>query len=251
MTTEKLKKERITLITAGCSFSELIIGFPETWPLWVERKYGFSAVHTGKSCQGNGMISRTVLHQIHEQLKTHSPENLLVGIMWSGTSRHEQYVNDKLQFRKNIDGWIDNPVSFIDNDPGSWVIYNSNWKLPQANIYYRNIFDPIYSQIQTLEHILRVQDYLKLHNIKYFMGTYTDQVFDIRHHPSLDWMYDQIDFDKFLPVEGCWDWVRDNSKLPMPVTSCGDHPTSGQHEEFTTQVIVPFLKEKYNLDNIR
>jgi len=242
--------KKLKLITAGCSFSEIRRDYPETWPVWVERKYGLSAVHTGKSCQGNGMISRSVLYQIDLQLKTHSPDNLLVGIMWSGPTRHEQYVNERANFSSNVDGWIDNPVTFIEDDPGSWIIYNANWQIPQAKKYYRNMFDTIYSQIQTLEHILRVQDYLELHNIKYFMGTYTDDVFKVRDHPNLDWMYNRINFDKFLPIEGCWDWVRDNSKFPMPPKN-GNHPSSKQHEEFTHHVIVPFLKEKYNIDDIR
>ena len=40
--------------------------------------------------QGNGMIARKAIWAVHEQLKTTPPEQLLVGIMWSGPSRSEQ-----------------------------------------------------------------------------------------------------------------------------------------------------------------
>jgi hypothetical protein len=106
----------------------------------------------------------------------------------------------------------------------------------------------MYAQIQTLENIIRVQNYLKLHNIKYFMSTYTSEVFAVKDNPNLDHLYEQIDFSKFLPVDGCFEWCKEQSGLPMPYVN-DNHPSTEQHKLFTEQVIIPFLTNTYNIDN--
>lgn len=237
------------LITGGCSFSDTTTN-DKTWPFWLAEKIKFQkVVHTGFKSQGNGMISRKVIHAVHNVLKENSSDDLLVGIMWSGPDRHEQYINHKIVLEDNIDNWFANPITFVDNDPGSWVIYNAHWKIPYAKNYYKFIHDSIFSQIQTLEHVIRVQNYLKLHKIKYFMSTYTSSVFSLKNNPNLDHLYEQIDFDKFLPVEGEFEWVRDYSNLPLPYLSGpGDnHPSPAQHNLFVENVIQPFLKQHYNI----
>ena len=243
-----MKKSKTSLlITSGCSFTETRI--QKTWPLHLEKYLEpKNVIHTGLGCQGNGMISRKTIHAVHTALKTHKPKQLLVGVMWSGPSRHEQYSKDDPNFAHNIDGWMDNPVKIIDQDPGGWIIYNSYWKIPQAKNYYKQVYDPVYAQILTLEHIIRTQNYLKLHKIKYFMSTYTKEVLELRDNPNLDHLYEQIDFDNFLPVEGEYEWALNECKLPW--TSPDYHPSIEQHDEFTKQIILPFVKDKYNVDSI-
>lgn len=243
---KKLQQQQHTLITSGCSFTETQI--ETTWPIHLSNILKYKQnIHLGEGCQGNGMISRKLIHAVHTALKTNKADNLLVGVMWSGPSRHEQYMSKPVKFSKNADGWNRNPINIVDNDKGGWVIYNAHWTILQATNYYRNMYDPIFSQIQTLEHVIRVQNYLKLHNIKYFMSTYTNEVFALKDNPNLDHLYEQIDFDHFLPVEGCYEWARDVSNLPFyrPIDR---HPTKKQHLMFTKEVILPFLKDKYNID---
>jgi hypothetical protein len=243
----KSKRQLITLITSGCSFSEPIIA--KTWPLHLEKYLAPKNVnHLGLGSQGNGMISRKAIHAVHTALKTTPSKKLLVGIMWSGPSRHEQYSTENPMFSSNIDGWMNNPTKVDPRESGGWIIYNANWKIPQAQHYYRHMYDPVYAQILTLEHIIRTQNYLKLNNINYFMSTYTKEVFEIRDHVNLDHLYEQIDFDKFLPVEGEYEWALNESGLPW--TSPDFHPSNQQHRMFAKQVILPFIKEKYNIDSI-
>ena len=67
----KSKRQLITLITSGCSFSEPIIA--KTWPLHLEKYLAPKNVnHLGLGSQGNGMISRKAIHAIHNALKTTS-----------------------------------------------------------------------------------------------------------------------------------------------------------------------------------
>ena len=241
-------RQPLTLITSGCSFSEPIIA--KTWPLHLERQLRpKNAIHTGLGCQGNGMISRKAIHAVHNALKTHKPKNkMLVGIMWSGTSRHEQYSLEDPNFTHNIDQWMSNPTKVDPDEPGGWIIYNAHWKIPQARHYYKHMYDPVYAQILTLEHIIRTQNYLKLHNVDYFMSTYTDEVLKMRDHANLDHLYEQIDFENFLPVEGEHEWARYHSGIPW--TSPDLHPSSQHHSAFAKKVILPFIKNKYNIDII-
>ena len=52
----------------------------------------------------------------------------------------------------------------------------------------------------------------------------------------------QINFANWLPVEGEYDWVKDNSKFPS--TDNDIHPTTEQHKEFTENIIIPWLKNR-------
>lgn len=235
------KKNKQVLITAGCSFTET--RQEKTWPVWLEAHLPLKeAIHTGLGSQGNGMISRKVIYAVHEALKNNNSADLIVGIMWSGTSRHEQYTDEKSKLpTKNIDGWMDNPTTFVKDDIGGWVIYNAHWRIPQAVNYYKNIYNRTYSQIQTLEHIIRTQNYLKLHNIKYFMGTYMDEVFEYKDNPNLDHLYEQIDFEQFLQTEGMMEWSR---KTGLPPLLYDHHPSQQMHKLFVDQVIMPFLNRQ-------
>ena len=234
------------LITSGCSFSETKTLCVKTWPHWLEQHTNLDVVNTAMGSQGNGMISRRVIHSVHEHLKHTSSDNILVGVMWSGPSRHEQYNSEKIDFNGNIDGWMENPTSYVEQDPGGWIIYNNHWKIKQAQRFYKYMYDPIYSQVLTLEHIIRVQNYLKLHNIKYFMSTYTKEVLNIRQNPNLDHLYEQIDFDHFLPCVGQLEWCIENTTYPLGPD--GKHPSNYQHRQFADELIIPWIEQKYKID---
>mgnify|MGYP001626805111 CR=1 FL=1 len=234
------------LITGGCSFSETKTLCVKTWPYWLAKRTNLQLVSTGMGSQGNGMISRRIIHAVHEQLKHTSADNIFVGIMWSGPSRHEQYNKEKIDFNGNVDGWMENPSSYADQDPGGWIIYNNHWNIKQAQQFYKHMYDPVYSQVLTLEHIIRVQNYLKLHNIKYFMSTYTKQVLLLRDNPNLDHLYEQIDFSCFLPCVGELEWCIENTDDDFAPD--GIHPMDIQHQKFTNELMIPWIKQKYNID---
>lgn len=229
------------LVTGGCSFSECISHWIDTWPRHLAKNLpDYQHISTAIGSQGNGLISRRIIYQIIELLKHHSPADLLVGIMWSGPNRYEVYKsNIPTRVKEDLQ---ENPTNFISGSNGSWTILNHNWNDDTSKIYYKYFYDHIGSLVNTYEHILRVQWFLKLHNIKYFMSTYTDEVFpDIeKTHPSTKHLYDQIDFSRFLPIAGEYEWCRDYSGLDFPIPG-DNHPSSEQHKKFTEQVILPFL----------
>jgi hypothetical protein len=236
-----------TLITGGCSFSECISSHMQTWPKQLANILDTEYIHisTAMGSQGNGLISRRILYRLLEELKTTKAEDILVGIMWSGPGRHDFYHSEKVHFDVS-EPWQENPTKFVKNTPGSWAILNHNWQNTYARTYYKNFHDIFGSLVYTLEHILRIQWFLKLHNIKYFMATYTSEVFpkEYMNHPEVKYLYEQVDKSKFLSIEGEYEWCVKN--MPNDFMEPGNnHPSNVQHKAFTEQVIIPFLKEKH------
>jgi len=185
--------------------------------------------------QGNGLISRSIIYEVNEQLKTHGADDLLVGIVWSGPDRHDFYLEPDRHInslRQNTEDWMKNPTGFV---PGinKWVILNHLWNVDYSKIWYENFHSEMGQYITTLEHILRTQWFLEKHNIKYFMSTYNSNVLPKKLQDDLSsaHLYEQIDFTVFLPVDGMAEWAG----------VAHEHPSTEQHKQFTEQVIMPFI----------
>lgn len=228
------------LITTGCSFSDPITPRPlHTWPGQLEQMIGAeSAVHLGRQSQGNGLIARRLIHHVaHRQ----DHDNLLVGIMWSGTDRTQSYTSDYntdcVRFEgRDCGGYVSQSKGYYqthneDPDSGGWLMHNPHW--PQSANHYRT-WDPVQGVIETFEWILYTQLIMQQHHIRYFMMCYMDQVLTHREHPAVQHLNQQIDWDQWVSTQGCWEW-------------CGsepDHPTQAQHTAYCEQVIVPWLHNK-------
>jgi hypothetical protein len=197
---------------------------------------------------------------VSEALKKYSKDDILVAVMWSGPGRYDYFVErtDYLSFSRNktnLDGWLENPTGFVRNASKNWVILNSGWKTPEAKLYYENFFDSIGSIIYTIEHILRTQWFLNQHGIKYFFTCYTDYVLHknvfsdikIREHAQIKYLYDMIDFDKFLPVNSITSWIIEN-QIPPLLDESDQHPNRAQHMAFVEGVIMPYLIDKKLID---
>lgn len=235
------------LITGGCSFSECISTFIDTWPRHLARSIPeYTHIPTGMGSQGNGLISRKVIYAVSQALKTERPEDILVGVMWSGINRHEKYSSYHLtEFEQNKNNWQRNPTRVVENSNDNWYVFNHHWDIPIVKNYYRNYYDDVGAMIASIEHILKVQWFLKNNNIKYFMSTYTDEVLTNKfvNHIDVKYLYDMIDMDKFLPVSSEYAWCRDSSSFDF--LNKGDpHPSTEQHGEFTEKVILPFLTQR-------
>lgn len=228
-------------ISSGCSFSECITKHIDTWPRHLARELNCDHISTAMSSQGNGLISRKIIYQVSEILKCQPQEDLLVGIMWSGPDRHEIYLENGHTDIKQ-DNWLENPTNVVTDK--KWSILNYHWKSKHSRTYYETFFDEIGQYVYTLEHILRTQWFLKLHNIKYFMTTYTGATLPsfLKSHSETKHLYEQIDFDNFLPVTGEFEWCKDFSNIDFPDPK-DYHPGTEQHKAFTKMVILPFLKK--------
>lgn len=253
-------------ISTGCSFSEVphqeLFGIPDplivedmhkvySWPVHVTKTLQCTPQYKGKGASGNGIISRTTIYEVLEALKTYKPEDILVGVMWSGAYRQEVYATEpKFNFEPLNNGVINqsNPASV----GGEFNFYKvmPYWEDEYSKWYYKNVYDEVWAQVQTLENILRVQWFLKNYNIRYFMTCYYPLVFsksdDIMNHPDVKYLYDAIDFNDFLDVDSEFEWC---ARLQDPRTwdyhkSQHAHPHTKQHKAFTDNVIIPHLQKK-------
>jgi len=239
------------LVTGGCSFSECLNWYKHqnpdnrTWPIHLKEYLGDVEHHSeSMGGQGNGLVSRRVQYRIHQLLKKYRPEEILVGVMWTGRDRFDFYFEQPVEFTTNIDGWMENPTRVVDDAPGGWVILNPHWKHEHNAPWYRHYYNEIASQIYTLEHILNLQRYLQLNKISYFMttnysGVFSDKDMD-KDNANLCWLREQIDWNKFLPIDNEHSWVNAN----CPSGDNNFHPRPVQHQHFVNQVILPWLKEK-------
>ena len=288
-------------ISAGCSYSQ-VPNTDLTWPVHVQKELGLEnheVQHTAIGASGNKLISRRVIHYVLKALKTHKPEDLLVGIMWSGCDRHTLLLQEnpktynnctKLQmmpdtyaeFLKEKKGilsdrmFFNNPVATGDVAQFNHYILNAHWNDVLTTTYYNNFVDGLGSIVQTCEDILRTEWFLKQHNIKYFMTEYDFDTFfyagipdhfaklygydddcpalqsnadthkcDV-HHPDIEHLYNMIDKDYWLPINNLGDWAKNVSKFDFRAPD-DPHPSTKQHKDFTNQIILPFIRDKYGI----
>jgi hypothetical protein len=240
-------KNKKILITGGCSFSECISSHIDTWPRHLSRYlHNYDHQSTAIGSMGNGLISRRLIAKVIENLKNGiDPKDILVGVIWSGPDRHEIYNNDNFDpFEKNIDGWMINPVAVYPEQEAKWYIINHHWSNNVAVQYYKNYWSQNLHTIYTFEHVLRLQWFLASKKIPYFMSSFTDEVFaENRLNSETKYLYDQIDFDKFLPVTSELTWCKQNiDKFTDKIRH--NHPSTSMHKAFTEQIIIPFLQTK-------
>lgn len=251
------------LLTGGCSFSQIKTGTNSksksdyTWPLFLQESLKIGEHYNDAvGGQGNDLISRQIVWKLSSLLKNYDASDILVGIMWSGESRHSTLV--RFDQRNDLDFNYGQPVLHNDNtfyksmkfyNPYTWDLTNcshAGWGIlrhdePLGEMYVRNFYNHEQSQIIALEHILRVQWLLKLHKIKYFMTTIKNIFENMQGKNSMRHLYEEIDFDHFIPVDGEYEWVKNNG---LTFADNQGHPTADSHKAFVDQVVMPFLKEK-------
>jgi len=246
------------LITAGCSFSQ-VPNADVTWPVHLNDIVKPETVlYLGQGAAGNGIISRKAIYNTSEMLKQYKPEEILVGIMWSGFDRGDVYSTKSLD-ANYIDNGPErleycNPVKVADKL--EYYITNPHWSdnLTKSYKEFMVIEDRI---MATLEHILRVQWFLKLNKVPYFMVQYDHDCFDvypyktevIKKSADLSFLWNQIDWKHWLPIENCYSWAKHESgfgfaRPPDP------HPSTEQHKAMVERIVLPFLVDKKILNAI-
>lgn len=239
------------VLTGGCSFSQ-VPNRDVTWPVHLCEALGLKGVHGGRGAAGNGIISRLATYNLVELLKTYKPEEILVGIMWSGADRYDMYNDDENFPHTEIFYGEDhevyrNPIKIAGKH--KHYIFNSHWNDESSLILYKKLYDPYHGYILAMEHILRMQYMLKSMGIKYFFSFYAKDAFpseEYLENPDLKYIYDLIDFNNFLRIESCFMFAKDISKYDFARLKDfnDEHPSSEQHRDFTNQFILPYLVEK-------
>jgi hypothetical protein len=219
------------LVTSGCSFTDPI-AYPHNWAVQLSKILNIPHVPLGYGGQGNGLISRKIIHYLSEVEDT---EDLLVAIMWSGHSRHEIYLDDSFDGRS---------TKFVDFGNAEWAIMSPWHETELAKNFYRSSGGYWHHVILTYEHILRTQWYLQSCGIKYVMLTYMDEVLrEAGNAPPIAHLWNMIDHSKFITPDHST-WCK-HSGIPFRTDHQGidEHPTRNHSIAYTQEVIIPYLKE--------
>lgn len=241
------------LLTSGDSFTQCIAfdkyqdKEQKNWPVWLREILGLEHHCEAMGSQGNGLISRRVQYRLNQLLKQHAAQDIMVGVMWTSRDRFDFYLDQHVDFGSNLDGWIENPTTFIDQDPGGWLICNPHWTHPLNAAWYKSYHNEEACQIYTLEHILNCQRYFELVGVKYFFAVAFNQVFNehYRKNPAVEYLWQLINWNRFLPVVSEHDWVKTHYHMPEVNNF---HPRGWQHEKFVQEVVVPWLESNHYLD---
>ena len=259
------------LCSSGCSFSETRFWQDyKTWPIQLQQQLKIpNYFHEGRGAQSNNLIRMRLIYRISELLKTYKPEEILVGVMWSGPDRRGVFINNDI-LETNLSGksWLDNH-NFIDNDSntGKWApMLLSHPHSIYHEYYYKYLYDTTGSLIDTLHDILYTQQFLENCGISYFMtnawnifeyqydnwGQYTGNILkyknknigihEILNETDLNWISNLIEWNAFLPIEGMWEYLSNLN--PNRDYKINHHPSENEHFEFTKHIIIPFLHQK-------
>jgi hypothetical protein len=219
------------LITGGCSFST---GDDNNgWVGYLTqllRKENPSLIthHTGRNSSGQELIQKRVMSAILSALDSGlNHDEILVAVMWSGTSRKSWFIDNPTIIEKMVDGWpdfhggmtnqflnltddnIDTPGTFYTkngsefkyNTDGGWylTVNGSDCQLEFVQQYFMldKEVNGVGKTHSSLENIIMLQNFCKLHNInlinQYFMKhVYTD-IERHRDHEIVKYLYKQLD----------------------------------------------------------
>lgn len=255
------------LVTSGCSFSD-VDNSEKPWPLHLQdltQDRFDNFYHLGACSQGQDYISRTVIYKVNELLKNNNSDDIFVIVAWSGLQRRAILVNEEskkmhYQLKDRIVGeWELMRECAI----GSWTDFNEE---------YLKIHSVEQNIIQSLEHIIRTQDFLKLNNVDYkffgfgnlFANPYnhpgearfgfltevpggTELVPTIKEQfPHTSYLFDMMDWNKWWFYNqwgGLGEWVNSNIENGFDgADGISGHPRSESHKTFTKEVVLKWIK---------
>lgn len=244
------------LITGGCSFS---FGGHETGWTGAVTKFlqksnpNLTYEHTGYLSQGQDLIQKKVTIAVLDALeKGIKPEEILVLVMWSGTSRKAWYIDNSIIIEKMVKGWkkfqggmssqfldlknqnknfnqsnffyTQNNSRFDYDSNGGWyfTVDGSDCKLDFVQDYYlidRNAHG-VGKVHSSLENIIMLQTFLKLQKVNFLYQVFMDRVYqdieNYKEHELIKYLYCQLDQEFFIK-EGMFEHLH--TYLPYPKES--------------------------------
>ena len=238
------------LVTSGCSFSDS--EYPDTtWPVHLqellEDEYYF--YNLGACAQGEDYISRSVICKVNQLLKDNNSDDIFVIVGWSGLQRRAILVNnDTTKMHYRFKDWKMGKSETMKGLPiGSWQDFDDE---------YQKIQTEEHNIIQSMEHIIRTQDFLRVNKVDYkFFGfanlfaSLEEQNFFTngkgaridRRYPSTSYLFELADWDKWWchnEFGGLAEWVRENGN---DINMTG-HPLASSQRLFTKEVVLKWIK---------
>jgi len=229
------------LLASGCSFTH----GDNTWPNHLSEYLNIDLVNVGMGSMGNTLIARRAIAELSTLLQSYRPEEILVGIMWSGTNRIHRYIGPVPQLSNTCE-WVENPTNLWSDGPKTWEISNNHWDTEFAKNYIKYIHTFEDSMMNTLDSILLTQNYFNSHKVGYFMSSIFNFYTDLNTMPDEIVKYSKlVDYTKFADLGGCAEWCVANqidSEYIAIKQDWLEHPEREGYKEYTKQVLLPFLK---------
>lgn len=241
------------LITGGCSFScrpDCDTGWHEQLENYLlSRNSQLTSNHTGFGSQGQELIQKKTMLAVMEALNSGlQPDEILVVVMWSGTYRKAWYVDNPATIGEVVKGMpnfqggmtpifldlknknAENPAYF-KTASGSEFPYNPNggWLFTVNGSEYRHMdfiqqhymldkeFDGIGKVHTSLENIIMLQNFCKLHKVKlinqFFMDFVWEDIYKHRNDLNINYLYKQLDCENMI-TEGMFETLHELLNIP-------------------------------------
>lgn len=287
------------LITGGCSFSSSSTDW--IWRLKDHLQFKNPTLtyeHTGYPSQGQELIQKKVMLAVLDALDNNIlPEDILVSVMWSGTYRKAWYidnpdiisdiVNDMPHFIGGMSPQFldlknticDSPKHFSTgggggqfeyNPEGGWYFTVNGSESKQEFIQQHYLLDRFpygVGKVHTsLENIIVLQNFCKLHNIKlvqqFFMDFVLDDIVNNKDHQIINYLFKQLDFGTIIK-DGMFEYLH--TLVGVPRTSATDlthkerlavdagrgyfssdgfHPGELGSKIWCNEILIPYLQYK-------
>ena len=244
------------IVTSGCSFSDY--ESPEkTWPSHLQdltqNKYD-NFYHLGACGQGEDYISRSVICKVHQLLKDNNLDDIFVIVGWSGLQRRSILVNNETTNMHWIfKDWKMHKLESMHGNPiGSWQDFDEE---------YQKIQTEEHNIIQSMEHMIRTQDFLRVNNVDYKFFGFNNLFANLdeenfftngrgvridKKYPNTSYLFDIIDWNKWWfhnEFGGLGDWVNDNITDGFDgVGKNTGHPLANSQKLFTEKVVLKWIK---------
>lgn len=239
------------IITGGCSFST---GYSSTGWTGALSRYAknlnpnITMIHTGFLSQGQELIQKKVTNALIELFDAGvKADEILVVVMWSGTSRKAWYIDSQyiieqivsgmpnfhggmckqfLDFKNEIVGELGhfktkNGTVFDYNKDGGWyfTVDGSECKLELVHQHY--LLDAKINGVGkvhgSLENIIMLQNFCDLHNVSLVQQFFMDFVYqDIekhKEHQIVKYLYKQLNFDNIIK-DGMFEYIHSFMNVP-------------------------------------
>lgn len=219
------------LITGGCSFStgddtNGWVGY--VTQLLRKENPNLTTHHTGRNSSGQELIQKRVSAALISALESGiKPDEILVVVMWSGTSRKSWFIDNPTIIEKMVNSWPDfhggmtNQFLNLTNDNiegdglfltknGSEFKYNKNggWYLTvngsdcqlefvQQHFMLDKEVNGVGKAHTSIENIIMLQNFCRLHGIKlvnqFFMKHVYADIERYKDHEIINYLYKQLD----------------------------------------------------------
>lgn len=233
------------LITGGCSFSAG--DYYSCWTSHIIKKLlyhnpNLTAKNTGYQSQGQDLIQKKVSLSVLEALEAgFKPEDILVIVMWSGTSRKAWYIDNAEIIQEITKGWRNfqggfsnqfldlknqlpsnlnmfftkNLTKFNYNPQGGWyfTVDGSDCHLSFVRDYYlldEHTHGP--GKVHTsVENMIMLQTFCKLHGVKlvhqFFMDRTLQDIVKYKDLQMIKYLYNELDLDMAI-TKGMFEYLH-------------------------------------------